>query len=90
MFCQKTGPDDDVPIFDVRQSGVDVLLFWVRLRGGEKAVQIGGVRFVLPVVLEGMDVDLEALWGCFAGLKRRRHSSISPGRPPFAPAATLG
>src|SRR4029077_5432402 len=83
VFCQKLGPDYDVPIFDVSQSGVDVFLFWVRLGRSEKAVQIGRVRFVLPVVLERMDVDLEALWGCFAGLKRRRHSSISPSRASF-------
>lgn len=90
MLCQKIGPDYDVPIFDIGQPGIDVLLFRVRLRRGEKAIEIGRVRFILPVVLEGMDVDLAALRGCFAGLKRRRHSSISPGRAPFAPAATLG
>src|SRR5450759_5865979 len=58
MLCQEIGPDYDVPIFDVRQSGVDILLLGVRLSRGEKAIEIGRVRFVLPVVLERMNVDL--------------------------------
>ena len=91
MLCQEIGPDYDVPIFDVRQSGIDVALFGVRLRRGEKAIEMGRVRFVLPMVLERVNVDLANVRGCFAGLQRRRHGfKYRPGDPPFAPAATLG
>ena len=68
VLREEIGPDHDVSVFDVREPGVDVFFLVVRLRRGEKAIEIGRVRFVLPVVLEGMDVDLATLWGCFAGL----------------------
>jgi hypothetical protein len=74
MPGQEVGPDYDVPVFDVRQSRVNVLLFRIRLRRGEKAIEIGRVGFILPVVLESVDIDLANCRRRFARLQRRRHA----------------
>ena len=83
---EQVGPDHDVPVFDISQARIDVFLLRVGLRLGEKAIEIGGIRLVLPMVLEGVDVDLRALGRGRGGLERRRHYSISPERSCFAPA----
>ena len=71
VLFEKVRPDHYVPIFDVRQSRIDVFLFWIRFRGGEDAIQIGGIRFILPVMLERVNVDFGGPgWGG-AGLQRR-------------------
>ncbi|HMH24993.1 MAG TPA: hypothetical protein VK542_00260 [Gemmatimonadaceae bacterium] len=74
VLRQEIGPDYDVSIFDVREPGIDVFFLGVRLGGGEEAIEIGGVRFVLLVVLERMNIDLAGVRRCFAGLERRRHA----------------
>jgi hypothetical protein len=83
MLCQETGPDHDVPVLDVRQSRVDVFLFRVGLRRGEDPIEIGGVRFILPMVLERVNVDLASVRWCFAGLQRRGHAFNITRPTPF-------
>ena len=75
---EQIGPDNNVPIFDVGQARIDVLLFRIGFRGGEEAVQIRRIGFILPMVLERVYVDLGTLGPCLGGLERRRHFSISP------------
>ena len=86
MPGEEIGPDYDVPIFDVSEPGIDVFLFWIRLRRGQNPIEVGGVGFILPMVLERVDVDRGRCgrsW-CGAGLQGGRHSSISPPIPAFA------
>jgi hypothetical protein len=71
---EEIGPDHDVPVFDVREPGIDVFFPGVRLRCGKEAIEIGRVRFVLPVVLERMNIDLAGMRARLAGLERRRHA----------------
>ena len=74
MLREEIGPDHDVPVFDVGEPGIDVFFLGVGLRRGEEAIEVGRVRFVLPVVLERMNIDLAGVRRCFAGLERRRHA----------------
>jgi hypothetical protein len=62
VLREKVTPDYDVPVFNVGQPGVNVLLLRIRLRRGEDAIEVRGVSFVLPVVLERVDVDVDGLW----------------------------
>ena len=88
VLGEQVGPDYDVPIFDVRQTRIDVFLLRVGLRRGEKAIEIRGVRFILPMVLEGVYVDLATLgrrlrgarasWTC---LQYRRSGPFCTGNP---------
>ena len=80
-FC----PDDYVAVFDIREPGIDVFLLGVGFGGGEQSVQIRCVGFVLPVVLERVDIERAVAWRRLAGLERRGHYSISPGKAAFAP-----
>jgi hypothetical protein len=50
-----------MPILDISQPRIDVFLLGVRLCRGEKTIQVCGVGFVLPVMHEGVDVDLPVL-----------------------------
>src|SRR6267378_4790482 len=78
MRCEQVAPDHYMPVFDIGQTRVDVLLFGVGLRGRQQTIEVRRIRFVLPMMLEGMDVDLRALGRRLGGLERRRHDSISP------------
>jgi hypothetical protein len=73
VLREEIRPDYDVSVFDIRQPGIDVLFLGVRLRRGEKPIEVGRVRFVLPVVLERMNIGIAGVRGSFAGLERRRH-----------------
>jgi hypothetical protein len=81
---EQIGPHYDVTIFDVGEARIDVFFLRVRLGCGEEAIEIGGVGFILPMVLELVDVDL-VRWGLSArggggggGLQGRSHPEISP------------
>ena len=80
MLREEIGPDHDVSVLDVGEPGIDVFFPGVRLCRGEEAIEIGRVRFVLPVVLERMNIDLAGMRRCFAGLERRRHA-LNIARP---------
>ena len=91
MLGQQLRPDYDVPVFNIGKPRVDVFLFRIELRRRENAIEVRGISFVLPVVLERVNVDFRFLgrrrgWPRF---DRRRHASISPASEPFAPAATI-
>jgi len=77
VLGQKIGPHHDVPVFDIRQACVDILLLRVRLGGAEETVQVRRIRFILPVVLERVYVDLPDTSARLGGLECRRHGSIS-------------
>ena len=64
-------PDYDVPIFNVGKPGIGVSFFRIRLGGGENAIEVRGIRLVLPMVLERVNVDLRTLWRRRAWLERR-------------------
>jgi hypothetical protein len=74
VLREEIGPDDHMPVFDIREPGIDVFFLGVRLRRGEEPIEIGRVRFVLPVVLERMNIGIAGVRGCFAGLERCRHA----------------
>src|SRR4051812_5303169 len=61
MTFHQVAPDDYVPVLDVREPRVNVFLFGVRLGRSENAVQVGRVCFVLPVMLERVNVRLSAV-----------------------------
>ena len=52
----RAAPHLDVPVFDFGQPAIEVLLLRVGLGVGEQAIQIRRIGFVLPVVLEGVEV----------------------------------
>jgi hypothetical protein len=56
MLRQQVAPYDHVAIFDLRQARVNPLLPLIGLRVSQNPVEKGGVGFILPVVLEGVDV----------------------------------
>lgn len=56
MLREKASPDLDVPVLDFSQPQIQGLLAFVRLRGGEDAIEKCGVGLVLPVMLEGMQI----------------------------------
>ena len=53
---EEIAPNHYVAVLDVRQTRVDILLVQIGFGGREDAIQIGGVCFVLPVVLEGVNI----------------------------------
>ena len=53
-------PDLDVPVLDLGEAPVEVLLLRVRLGVGEQAIQERRVGLVLPMVLEGVEVGSSA------------------------------
>ena len=61
VLREQLRPDYDVSVFDVSQPGVDVSLFWIELRGSENAIEVRGISFVLPVMLERVNVDFRFL-----------------------------
>ena len=89
VLAEQIRPDYDVPIFDVGEAGVDVLLFWIRLGCGEDTIEVSSIRLVLPMVLEGVNVDLGRVRWCGARLQQRGHASISPLKAAFAPFGNL-
>jgi hypothetical protein len=56
VFAQQPGPDLDVPILDLGQAPIEVALARVGFGVGEEPVQVRGVRLVLPVMLECVQV----------------------------------
>ena len=86
MLGKQVAPDYDVPVLDVGQARIDILLIRVGLSGSEQAVEIRRVRLILPMVLERVYVDLPDIRPLPGGLERRGHDSISPEPPTFAPA----
>ena len=58
MLREKIAPDYNVPVFHLRKTRVNVLLVRVGFRLSENAIQKRCVSFVLPVVLEGVNVRL--------------------------------
>jgi hypothetical protein len=88
VLGEKVAPHHDVPVLDIGEARIDVFLLRVGLGSGEQSVQVSCVRLILPVVLEGVYVDLPDIRTRLGGLEHRRHDSISPGPPCFA-AATL-
>ena len=86
MRGEEIAPHDNVPVFDIRQARINVFFLGVGFRRAEKAIQVRRIGFILPMVLESGYVDLRALARGLGGLERRRHASISPERPHFAPA----
>src|SRR3954452_3586913 len=55
---QKIWLHDDVAVLDVGESSVDVLLLWVRFGVRKDAIQVRRVSFVLPMMLERVDVGV--------------------------------
>src|SRR5687768_10656044 len=91
VLGEQVRPHYHVPVLDIRQPRINVLLLCVGLGGREQAIEIRRVCLVLPMVLEGVDVDLPDTRprpGC-GGLDRRRHDSISPEPVTFAPATLV-
>ena len=54
MLLHQLAPDDYVPVFDSGQARVDVLFLRVGLGRRENPIQVGGIRLVLPMMLEGV------------------------------------
>jgi hypothetical protein len=53
---QKPSPDLDVAILDRRETGVHVPLLQIGFDAGQRAIEKRGVRLVLPVMLERVNV----------------------------------
>jgi len=53
---QEIPPNYHVPIFNLRQARINVLLTRVRLGRRQDAIQVRGIRFVLLMMLEGVNV----------------------------------
>src|SRR3954462_3421826 len=66
---QKICPHDDVSVLDVGESSGNVFLLWGRFGVRKDAVQICCVGFVLPMVLERMDVDVIGVRSSGGGLE---------------------
>jgi len=56
MFAQEVGPDLDVAVLDCCQSPIQVALLLIRFGVGEEAIQVRGIRLVLPMMLECVKV----------------------------------
>ena len=54
--AQQAGPHLDVPVFDLGEPPVQILLLRVRLGVGQEPVQIRRVGFVLPMMGEGVEI----------------------------------
>jgi hypothetical protein len=61
-------------ILDVGKPRVDVFLLRIRFSVGENAIQIRRVGFVLPMMLERVDVDVMGVGSPGGRLEGRRHS----------------
>jgi hypothetical protein len=83
VLAEEVGPYDDVAVLDISEARINVLLFGVRLSGGEEAVEVGCVRLILPVVLEFVDVDLLPACSPRRRLQCRSHTEISPHQAGF-------
>jgi hypothetical protein len=71
MTRHQVAPDDHVAILYFSEARVDVLLFLVGLGGGQNAIEIRSVGFVLPMVLERVEVGRGAV---LRGLEHGGHS----------------
>lgn len=72
MLRHQVSPYDYMPVLDIGQACVDIFLVRVGLRIGKDAVQERGVRLILPMVRESVDVGFvpfAALW-----FERRSHA----------------
>jgi len=58
VLGHEVAPYDYMPVFDRSESSVNVLPPGVGFGLGEDAVEVGGIRFILPVMLEGVQVRL--------------------------------
>jgi hypothetical protein len=56
MLAEQPGPDLDVAVLDLGELQIQRALLLVVFRTGEDAIQVGGVGFVLPVMLEGVEI----------------------------------
>jgi hypothetical protein len=56
MLAHEVGPHSHVSILDFRETAIQVALLGVGLGIRQEPVQVGGVRFVLPVMGEGVEV----------------------------------
>src|SRR5674476_1223540 len=90
MARQQGGPDLEVSVFNVSQTPIDVLLGWVRLGIGQKAIEIRRIGLVLPMMLECVEVGGVGLrffrWGERGHGRNmtswRRRCRIADIRPP--------
>jgi len=73
VLGQEIGPNLNVPVLDLSQPEIEGLLLRVLLFRGEYAVQKGGIRLVLPMMLEGVEVGAGRWDG--HGLKTNRIGS---------------
>jgi hypothetical protein len=58
MLGEQLGPHLHVALFDAGELDVDVLPVWIGFLSGESEVQVGGIRFVLPVMQPLVDISL--------------------------------
>jgi hypothetical protein len=78
VFGEEIRPHHHVPVLDDREACIDIFFARIGLRRRKKAIEIGGVRLVLPVMLEGVDVHLGLSRRGASRLEDCRHSAISP------------
>jgi hypothetical protein len=82
VLGEQISPHYDVPVFDVGKARINVALLRVGLGCGEEAIEISGVSFILPVMLELVDVYLGQRGFSGGrrggGLQGRSHPQISP------------
>ena len=57
VFAQQRRPDLDVPVLDLGEPAIQVALLRVLLGVGQQPIQIRRVGLVLPVMVEGVEVD---------------------------------
>lgn len=88
VLRQQLSPDDHMPVLNLGQPRIDPLLARVRLGGRENTVKESRVRFVLPMVFEGVKIRL--VTRSARGSTVVAIGQICPGRPPSAPATLSG
>ena len=82
MLAHEIGPYDYVPIFYSGETTINVLLSGILFRSGEKPIQIGSVRFILPMVFKRMNIY--GMTGFRrSGFQRRCHCRNIAGRAGF-------
>src|SRR3954468_8098597 len=99
MLTKQASPDLNVFVFDFGETAVKVFLRSVWLGVRKKTVEIRGVRLVLPMMREGVEVGVGRLTGRrvgggyhkqkYDGLTRRRPANQKPGNPRVATACRI-
>ena len=79
MPGKQVTPYHDVSVFYFSEPRINVFLARISLRLGENAIEVGGIGFILPVMLEGVDIGLDG--SC--------HRSNMPGKGGIRHRATL-